>query len=407
MDGATAAWQPCGDVTTMTFAGLRALREHIGYTLAGVARHSLVSKERLLAIEENGEQPTFFEIEELATLFGVDPEVLAEESIVLDARDAIATLASLDEFRDIGEETRARVIAAANAVKELTRLRRLLGQPVMTLAKIRRKAAGLHDMRGQRPAEQGRDLAQRLRVKLKLGTEPVPSVRDLVRDLYPEADVFYASLGRNGPAGLSFADEARGAALVINLDGKNVNPLVRRFSLAHELCHLLVDVDGRTPLAQLSGYLSESGRAREQRANAFAVYLLCPASALRRVRADDTPAEAHARLAKYGLPYAAVRLSLRNSGSLALPPSPPLEVLSRGIEPHWYDAEEPLGVRGFPLEAVPPERRTRVAEAAAEAYSRGLLQRDAFAAALTLTPLHEVERVLDLFGLPEPADEVA
>jgi Zn-dependent peptidase ImmA (M78 family) len=49
---------------------------------------------------------------------------------------------------------------------------------------------------------------------------------------------------------------------------------VRRFTLAHELCHLLIDRDAGKPLALASGPWAP--RSVEQRANAFAAALLMP-----------------------------------------------------------------------------------------------------------------------------------
>ncbi|MBK8254667.1 MAG: ImmA/IrrE family metallo-endopeptidase [Polyangiaceae bacterium] len=374
--------------------------------MAGVSRFCRIEKARLTAIE-GGSEPTFFELEELARVFGIDSDALSDEHIVLQASDAPSTLASLDEFRDIGEEVRVRILAAATAAKDVVALKKLLGKQTITLAGIRRKSTGLHDVRGKKPAEQGRELANRLRKKQKMGSEPIISCRDWFQEFYPDATLLYAELGRFGPAGLTFADDSRGATIVLNLNGKNEQPLVRRFSLAHELCHLLVDVDGKTPLAQLSGYLTDTGLEREQRANAFAVRLLCPESVLGSVHTDDEPAEAVRKLAPFGLPYAAVRLYLNKLRGLDLPAIPPQEVLSMRLQAHWLNAEEPLGIAGFPLEKVPPERRTHVAELASEAYSRGLISRDRFALVLGVTPLHEIERVLDFFGVPEPTDQAA
>ena len=54
-----------------------------------------------------------------------------------------------------------------------------------------------------------------------------------------------------------------------------------RFTLAHELCHVLFDRDQGCPLAVASGPWAP--RAIEQRANAFAAMLLMPASVVKRV----------------------------------------------------------------------------------------------------------------------------
>ena len=60
----------------------------------------------------------------------------------------------------------------------------------------------------------------------------------------------------------------------------NTHEAGRRFTLAHELCHLLFDRERGQPLAVASGPWAP--RAIEQRANAFAAMLLMPASLVRR-----------------------------------------------------------------------------------------------------------------------------
>lgn len=192
---------------------------------------------------------------------------------------------------------------------------------------------------------------------------------------------------------------------MLNLQGKNENPCVRRFSLAHELCHLLVDWNRQQPLAVLSGYLTESALDRERRANAFAVRFLCPESVLAKVK-TQSPVEAAQALARFGLPYAAVRLYLFNEAGMNAPRVAPPEFSAIGTEAEWADNEEPNGLRNFPL-AIPPERRTLVALAAARAYSTGRIRRDEFAESLATTPDQPLERVLDFFALNPQNDAVS
>ena len=62
--------------------------------------------------------------------------------------------------------------------------------------------------------------------------------------------------------------------------GANAGDAGRRFTLAHELCHLLFDREQGRPLAVASGPWAP--RAIEQRANAFAAMLLMPTSLVKR-----------------------------------------------------------------------------------------------------------------------------
>jgi hypothetical protein len=225
-------------------------------------------------------------------------------------------------------------------------------------------------------------------------------MRELVAEAFPWVSVLYADMTPSGPAGLTFADAVRGPTIVLNTVGKNANPAVRRFSLAHELCHVLFDRVRSEPLAILSGYLTEVGLERERRANAFAVRLLCPESVLRSLDADR-PLDSVRQLLEYGLHYAAIRLDLRVEAGIEVPLIMPPGQLS-GMEPELERAEAPIGVDSFPLKDAPPERRTLVAEAAARAYASGLIVRDELADYIGVTPADNVASVLDHFGFPIP-----
>jgi len=385
-----------------TFADLKELREKLlGYRFESVVRLTGLAPERLRAIE-TGADPTVYEVERLAEVYGVDEEKLGEVPIELSPGDGVQVLASLAEFREIDDVTRARIVGAANAAREFVRLLRMESEDDPRNRFRKELGAVPGPNRRFAPFRQGGMLATWVRRRWKLGSRPIRSLRDLVEQSLPAIGLLYADLGSNGPAGLTFADALRGPTIVLNLRGKNTNPSVRRFSLAHELCHLLVDWT-HEPLAVISGYLTESSLEREQRANAFAVRLLCPESVLDRIGRKRSDVEAARDLYRYGLHYSAIRLYLRKQANVELPPTPPPELAAIGTEAVWAQAEEPAGIRGFPLDDVPSERRTVVARTAARLYSAGRIPRDAFADALGVTPGHEVERVLDYFGLDTPS----
>jgi Zn-dependent peptidase ImmA (M78 family) len=392
-----------------TFTSLKELRERLlGYRFESVVRLTGLDRDRLRAIEEQGAAPTVFETEVFARVYGVDADLLADEPIRLAPGDAVQLLASLDEFRVVDDMTRARIVAAANAARDLVRLRRMESSDDPRTRLLREMPRPPRPKRSLPPYRQGAQLAVSLRAKLGLGTRAIASLRDLVAQAFPSLGLLYADFGPDGPAGVSFVDQLRGPAVVLNLRGKNANPCVRRFSLAHEICHLLVDWTGQESLAVVSGYLTDSGLEREQRANAFAIRLLCPETALRHLSPRGAPvAAARKLLSEYGLSYAAARLHLRNQGGGELPAAPPPELVGIGTEPVWVQAEEPLGVGSFPLPAVPPERRTAVAQTAARLYSSGQIGRDQFAEEMGVTPMEDVERVLDFLALDAPQESPA
>src|SRR5690606_13110473 len=169
--------------------------------------------------------------------------------------------------------------------------------------------------------------------------------------------------------------------------GKNENPTVRRFSVAHELCHLLVDWNKREPIARISGYLHESRLEEERRANAFAIRLLCPEAVVHNLD-SAAPAIRAKTIAEFGIPYSAIRIYLKNEAGTELPLRPSPDVQRLTVDPKWMAGEREQGLDDFPLADVPPERRSLVARTAASLYSKAALQRDAFAEYLGVTPAH-------------------
>jgi Zn-dependent peptidase ImmA (M78 family) len=393
-------------VSAKSYRNLKEVREGLGYRqLETVARQARISTGRLRAIEDEGAAPSVYEAEELSRVYGIDADILADEPITLVAGDGVEVLTLRQEFRDVSDIVRTRIVAAANAARDLGSLRKLMGRGDVRNELAAQRPNLKPPVKSDVPHVQGTKLASEFRAKLKLGNDPIPSVRDLILDKFPAITLLYADLTDEGPAGLSFVDPLRGPAIVLNLVGKNQNSLVRRFSLAHELAHMLVDWKGE-PLAVISGYLTDYGLAIEQRANSFAVRLLCPRSRFDRIAKKLPSRAALEEIGKFGLPYPAARLYARYTSGKELPPAPPLD-WSMSNDSRWWDAERPVGIDEFPLEGVPPERRTAVAEAAARAYSQGRISRDRFADLLGTTPTADVEIVLDFFGLDAPARDVA
>ena len=379
------------------FNSLGELRDWMGYSIGFVGRAAGIQEARLRGLEA-GEPAALYELERLATLYGVDADALEDLPVRLAPGDGIACLTSLDEFRNVSDSVRALIVAAANAARDLGKLARD-GAWETFAAQVPRLSTRVRTLP---PHRAGAALAQQLRRDLGLGLAPIESMRDFLGEFFSEIAVLYSDLSAHGPAGLAFGDRVRGPTIVLNTTGKNLNPCVRRFSLAHELCHLLHDWNRQQPIATISGYLNDTALDLERRANAFAVRLLCPEAVLRRIGRSAAPSEVAAALRPYGLPYSAVRLYLRNEAPV-LPASRGLTAL--GTEAKWARSEEPAGIDSFPLPEVTTERRTLIARAAAAAYSNDEISRDAFAEYLGVTPASDLERVLDYFVLPSPADE--
>jgi Zn-dependent peptidase ImmA (M78 family) len=80
-----------------------------------------------------------------------------------------------------------------------------------------------------------------------------------------------------------------GPAILINEQGRHASaPVGRRASLAHELCHLLVDRKAALPAAEVL-LRGKGPRRPEQRANAFAAEFLVPGSEVLNVTRNASP----------------------------------------------------------------------------------------------------------------------
>lgn len=370
--------------------------------LGFVSRWTSIPRQRLTAIEQDVDEASFDELERLAQLYGVDSERLEQQPIKLSHADGIALLTRTDEFRAIGDATRARIIATANAARDLVELEDLVGEP-NRWEQFSRNTPRLTLKRPQPtdpPFRVGAQLASALRKRVGLEREPIPSVLRFVEDTFPLIAILHARLTPAGPAGLAFVDKFRGPTIVLNVEGKNSNPCVRRVSLAHELCHVLADWTRKTPLATISGFVSDSEFETEQRANAFAIRLLCPEAKVDTFRESERQ-EVLSGLAPFGLPYAAIRLYVRNQGGVDLGRQESPRDISWLRYDEW-DTREAHGLDTFPIAEVPLERRGRVARCAAVAYAGEKLTRSAFAAFLGVSPIHEVEQVVDYYGLDVP-----
>ena len=89
--------------------------------------------------------------------------------------------------------------------------------------------------------------------------------------------------------GVAFDGERHRPGILVNSrNSANEYPFGRRFTLAHELCHLLFDRDAGARLAMASGPWAP--RDVERRANAFAAMVLMPNPLVQRAAAALTEA---------------------------------------------------------------------------------------------------------------------
>ena len=93
------------------------------------------------------------------------------------------------------------------------------------------------------------------------------------------------ALGTEGPRGVALAGEGLRPSILVNTDHRMNRSKGRRFTEAHELCHILFDRHRARSLAHSS--TPWASPSIEQRANAFAAMLLMPPFRARRPVAQD------------------------------------------------------------------------------------------------------------------------
>lgn len=385
---------------------LHAIRESLVIPLDFVERKLGLSAGHLAGVE-NGDVPLETALlDELANLYGVPAEDLAAGLAVDAALDPVRVLLKAST-NDLSYSVRSDIGRVAAARRDLKKLEAELGQPdrYATLRQYFRHE-GVYEGPGNewRP---GRDLAVRFRQYL--GTEdsqPIDSLRDAAHSLGIE--VIEADLADPRVAGFSLADKEHGPSIVINQRGANANPWVRRFTIAHELCHVLHDEQVHRELVPVQLYDDYDGTVGpEPRANAFAAYLLAPDAAVRglveeqrrkRASVGDT---VRSLMDDYGINFKTARYRLIHTGCFSREEMLALRSVPTMPEPFdkWYVAETLWDSEYFFCPSVPFERRGRLARLVSNALSRHLVDRHQAVELLRAAPDEPLELLKDLPAL--------
>ena len=370
--------------------------EQLGLPLGFAARAAKLEERRLVAIE-GGAEPSIDEIESLARTLGLSAELLFDDGVP-ERETGVAPirllLKSAEAFSP-SPDVKLRMAEAARAALDLVDLRvELQGETERPVI------AAVHRQRstGQALFRQGNALADATRRQLAL-QQPLASVRDLVvavLGLEPLA----ADLGQDGPDAFTVYAPGRRAAIVLNLAGKNANPLVRRFSLLHELCHVLFDRPGSGPLGVACWQDAARKLDQEIRANAFAIRLLIPEAAVtREVLRSSTGLRS--LITRYGVHLQALRLFAKNVLRLTAAELDSLPQVDP-TAPSWVrDAEELMAER-LRVDGVPLPRRGELALTALRAQVRGRIGRGRVRELLHLPASAPLEELLARFSLAPP-----
>ena len=246
---------------------LRVAREARRLTQEDVAEHLDVSRPTVAQMELANRAVTSLELDRLARLYGRDlREFLMDD---FQEHDALAALFRADS--DVEQQSHV-VDALRNCVtvgREVTNLEQLLG--------IDREcgAAAVYPLPPPRnrwqAVQQGERVAGQERQRLGLGFAPLGSIAELLETQSVRTALIDLP---DDVSGLTMADPTIGVFVVANRLHAAVR---RRFSLAHEYAHALLDRDRLGTVSRST----ERNDLLEVRANAFAATFLLPTEGVR------------------------------------------------------------------------------------------------------------------------------
>lgn len=349
-------------------AFLKSWRGKLGLSPTDVAHATGLSEHRI-AQAEGGAELSLDELESLARVLGLRGEQLYDENVKpAAATDVLRVLFKSAEGLKPPPQARLALLGAARAALDLLELHDELKLPKPALPRpdLRRVAReSLHQL--------GRRQARAVRQHLSLHEGEIASMRDLLA-VELRIPVLAGNLGVYGPDAFTLFSPSGRVAVVLNVDGKHENHLVRRFSLAHELGH----VCGDRPALGGSGIAclvdSQATLDLETRANAFAINLLLPQEVEREKERLLDAAHFRATMEKWGVHFAALRLYTQKQLGLTD------EQIARrcprvdsGAPLHIREAEE-LEAERSALHPVPLVRRGELSRLVLEEFADGRLR---------------------------------
>jgi Zn-dependent peptidase ImmA (M78 family)/DNA-binding XRE family transcriptional regulator len=241
---------------------LKAAREACHLTQDDVARQLGVSRSTIAQMELGNRAVTSLELDKLAYLYGRDLRALLADEF----RPEDALVAVFRRHPDMvrNDQVLGAVRESLAAGREVTNLERLLGVDV--------DLAALPAYSLKTPAtkweaiQQAERIAAEERRRLGLGGAPLPGVGELLES--QGVRTAQAPLPED-VSGLTVAEPDTGVLVIVNREHVARR---RRFSFAHEYCHVLLDRDQKGAISRGA----DRDTLPEVRANAFAAAFLMP-----------------------------------------------------------------------------------------------------------------------------------
>jgi Zn-dependent peptidase ImmA (M78 family) len=344
---------------------IRQAREALGLQLPVLAEAAGLDPAVLHAYESGEQKVPGYLLWRLSEILGVPLADIDSPGSLQRHLEVMAVRFRADQ-RAVSDRVRLAVARAASAARDYVELEALIERRPRYGA-LTQEFAPVPIRVRREVWKAGRALAIQLRERLGLH-DVVASMIDLIEKRL-DVMVIWQKLPREF-AGYAFCDEIHGPAIVLNVIDRNQNELVRRFTLAHELCHVLFDRDDLSALSRFDEYedffeyADEQREPRESRANAFAIHLLAPEHLFTR-EWDGNRRNIRELMTRFGISFEAVQHHLANYRLHAL------EGRISGVDTSptdkWRMAESPeLWYPAF--DEIPIERRHALAKLAFELW---------------------------------------
>lgn len=245
---------------------IRSAREGCGLTQEQLGEPAGLSRLAVGQIEAGTRSVSSIELERIAYALGRDIKSFFAESFA--QHDALAALFRSDDASAEQTELLRALRDSLALGREMTTLERLLE---IDRAQLLTAAYELPVPSSRWDAiQQGQKIAAEDRQRLGLGVSPVTKLGELLEAQGVRTGTVNLP---NNISGLTLSDEAIGVFVVINADHAELR---RRFSLAHEYAHVLLDRDRFGAISRAENRAD----LLEVRANAFAAEFLTPAEAV-------------------------------------------------------------------------------------------------------------------------------
>ena len=383
---------------------LAARRAALGLTVERLARLAGLRPAEVVQAETAGKVSPIRTLERLAPPLAVDERFLGSAS----ARSADPELGV--RFRRLSNPETGEPSLSPTAVVKLAEAAWVIARQEDLLTEIDKEPpparAFRRDPDYRFPAYQaGYRLAARTRQLLDIAPDaPIPSLRRIIEDVL-RIPVVETELGQ-ALAGATIANGAH-RGIVVNVEGRNQNPWVRRMTLAHELGHLLWDPAQKLESLMVDRYAEIEGDPRraqdpvEVRANAFAIALLAPPEEVDRiVRRHNGDWDAVVSISeRFGISVTASKAHVQNVCRYRVAPGRRMPVIS-----DEWKAQENYTNDYFPIRTTPVARRGRFAWAVVRSMERRLISLDTAATLLATDPdtlSARASDVLQLTGLDQ------